>query len=417
MSAGNGDILSRVRAQFHGAPPARLGVAVSGGGDSVALLHLLSRCFEPGCVTLMAATVDHGLRAGAADEAAAVGALAQRMGIAHSVLRWRGWDGTGNLQDRARRARYDLLTGWARSHDLAALALGHTADDQAETVLMRLARAAGVSGLAAIPRRRSQDGVLLVRPLLGLSRARLRDYLRENDLAWVDDPTNEDTAFDRIKARKALEVLAPLGITASGLAEVAENMAQARDALDWYAFLAARDLVACDGGDLLVDLRGYRILPAETARRLLAHAIRWVGGGEYPPRRAPLAAAVEALRRGNSATLGGCRIAAAGRTARIFRELAAVRDLRVAPGALWDGRWRLTGGDAVGCEIRALGRHGLASCPGWRETGRPEAALAASPAVWHGDDLVAAPLAGVANGWRLDMARTGEEFFASFLSH
>lgn len=418
MTAADSEIVASVRGEFFGAPPERLAVAVSGGGDSVAMLHILTRCFDPGRVTLYAATVDHGLRPEAAAEAAAVGDLARSLGITHEVLRWRGWDGAGNLQDRARRARYGMLTGWARQHGIAMLALGHTADDQAETVLMRLARAPGVTGLAGIPARRSQDGIALIRPVLGLSRAALRDYLRRNGIAWVDDPSNEDDRFDRIRARRALSVLAPLGITVAGLAEVAQNMAQARDALDWYSFLAARDIVTCDAGDLIFDLRGFRVLPAEIARRLLVRAILWISGGEYPPRRVPLAAALNVIRSGGSVTLGGCVVMRQGQSARIFREHAAVQELRGRPGEIWDRRWRLIGdGDAAGCEVRALGRHALGACPDWRATGRPQASLAATPAIWRDDDLVAAPMAGLGNGWRAELVGNREEFLASFLSH
>lgn len=419
MNGPDAALLAAVRGQFHGALPARLGVAVSGGGDSIALLHILSRCFRSDEVELIAASVDHGLRPDAAAEAALAGDLADRLGVAHTVLRWDGWDGLGNLQDRARRARLDLLTDWAHRQGAGMLALGHTADDQAETVLMRLARASGVGGLAGIAPRRVQDGITLVRPLLDQTRAALRAYLSRNDIVWADDPSNDDDRFDRVRARRALEVLAPLGVTVQALAEVAQNMAQARDALDWHGFLAARDTVDFDAGDLMLDLRRFRILPQEIARRVLTRAILWVGGGDYGPRRAPLADVIDALRRGHVATtLGGCLIRTEGpRSARICREFAAVRGLRCAPNEVWDRRWRLSGGDATGCEVRALGNRGVSDCADWRATGRPREALAATPAVWRAGDLVAAPLAGLANGWRVDLDGSREDFFASFLSH
>lgn len=417
MTAGEGDILAHVRAWFRGALPDRLAVAVSGGGDSVALLHILSRCFGAQAPRLFAVTVDHGLRPEAPEEAAAVGRLAARLGVAHEVLRWQGWDGRGNLQDQARRARYGLMTEWARARGIATLALAHTADDQAETVLMRLGRAAGVDGLSGIPARRVQGGVTLVRPVLELTRQDLRDYLRCNGVEWAEDPSNEDDRFDRVKARRALGALAPLGISAGALAEVAAHMAQAREALDWYAFLAAQDITGIDGGDVVLDLRQFRTLPGEVARRLLARALLWVGGGDYPPRRAPLAGALEAIRRGGTVTLAGCVVLRHGGTVRVCREYSAVREERASVSDSWDGRWVLRGPDPEGCEVRALGRRGLMECPDWRGTGRPSRALAASPAVWNGDDLVAAPLAGLARGWEASLTRDREEFLASILSH
>ncbi|MEY8843200.1 tRNA lysidine(34) synthetase TilS, partial [Cribrihabitans sp. XS_ASV171] len=272
------DLVAAIRAQFPAKAPARMGVAVSGGGDSVALLDLMHRAFPGNETEIFAATVDHGLRREAADEARAVARLCAGMGVDHSTLRWQGWDGSGNLQDRARRARYALLTEWACENGISILALGHTADDQAETVLMRLGRAAGVSGLAAMAPRRTQDGITLARPLLGITRSALRAYLTQRGIGWSDDPSNRDLRFDRIKAREALVYLEPLGINATVLAEVARNMASVREALDWYVFLAARDIVEIDVGDVLIDLRRFRTLPEEIARRLLLHGVSWVGG-------------------------------------------------------------------------------------------------------------------------------------------
>lgn len=407
-----------VRAQFHTAPPARLGVAVSGGGDSVALLHILANCFDPGTVTLFAATVDHGLRSESAQEAEMVADLTASLGVDHTILKWEGWDKSGNLQDQARRARYRLLSDWAKKNDIAILALGHTADDQAETVLMRLARSSGVTGLAAMPVRRTYNGVTIFRPLLRIARSDLRLYLKRRKIGWAEDPSNVDMRFERIKMRRALEVLEPLGISSRALADVAQNMSQAREALDWYSFLAARDSVAIHDGDVVLDLQKFRTLPDEIARLLLLRAILWINGAEYPPRRAPMIEVLKAVRQGKPATLGGCRTLPQGRRTWICREFNAVRRTRCATDALWDGRWRLSStNNATGYELRALGRRGLLQCPDWCETGRPRAALTASPSVWNGDELVAAPLAGMANGWHAELVEGSEEFYASLLSH
>ncbi|SDD29716.1 tRNA lysidine(34) synthetase TilS [Ruegeria marina] len=417
MSQNEAELLSVLRAQFPAQPPRRLGIAVSGGSDSIALLHLAKRCFSGEDFQLFAATVDHGLRPEAVAEAEWVARVAADIGVAHETLIWKDWDGTGNLQDQARRARYSLLTEWARRNQIETVALAHTADDQAETVLMRLGRAAGVSGLAAIPKRRMQDGVVLVRPLLGVTRAALREFLTAAGLGWCDDPSNENTRYDRIKARKALATLQPLGLDAQVLSEVASNMARAREALDWYTFLAARDLAVIDAGDVMLDLRGFRTLPDEIARRLLLHAVCWIRGGEYPPRRAAVAAVMSALRQEKSAQLHGCLILNRGRRVWICREFKAVEAAHARLGELWDGRWVLSGPVSADAEIRALGPGGLARCPEWRNTGRPYAALQATPAVWRGDDLIAAPLAGMPGSWTARLKGGEEDFYASLLSH
>ncbi len=417
MTNTSAELLSVLRAQFPAQPPKRLGIAISGGGDSVALLHLASQCFANEDVELFAATVDHGLRPEAADEAQWVAQLAADLGVPHETLNWRGWDGNGNLQDHARRARYALLTEWAHRNQVVTLALAHTADDQAETLLMRLGRAAGVSGLAAMPSRRMQDGVVLVRPLLGVTREALRSYLRAENLAWFEDPSNADTRYERIRVRKVLDSLRPLGLDARVLTEVAGNMSRAREALDWYTFLAAKDLALIDAGDVLLDLRGFRTLPEEIARRLLLHVVCWIGGGRYPPRRVAVAEAMSALRHERSAQLGGCLILNQGRQARICREYKAVEDVRARMGELWDGRWVLSGAVLPEAEIRPLGPQGLEQCPNWRDTGRPHAALQATPAIWQGESLIAAPLAGESRGWSARLDSGEEDFYASLLSH
>lgn len=390
---------------------------MSGGGDSVALLHILAHCFEVGSVELSAVTVDHGLRPEAADEARLVAGLADELGIPHTVLRWTGWDGSGNLQARAREARYRLISDWAKSTEVAVFALGHTADDQAETVLMGLARRSGVNGLSAMPLRRVMHGISMVRPLLNTSRDDLREYLTTRGIAWAEDPSNDDQNFDRVKMREALRVLESYGLTAQAFATVARNMAQARESLDWFTFLTARDIATVDGGDVALDLRQFRTLPEEIARRLLVHAINWVGGQYKGPRHAAVTQALKSVRAGLSITLNGCHVQRFSRQIWISREYNAVSALRAATGDTWDRRWRCDGRSERPLEIRALGREGLNLCPEWRLTGRPLASLIASPAVWDGPELVAAPLAGRPDGWDAWLVGGEEEFFASVLSH
>lgn len=406
--AAGDDPVARVAAHFQPDPPARLGVAVSGGGDSVALLAMLSDWARGAGVTLNAVTVDHGLRPEAGDEAQAVADLASGLGISHDILEWRGWAGHGNLQAAARQARYRLIADWAQARGIAQVALGHTADDQAETVLMALARGAGVDGLAAMPVRRRAGAVTLVRPMLGLRRAALRRWLAARGLGWIDDPTNADPRFDRVKARQALAALAPLGVDAAALARVAAQMAEARAALTAATAQAARDVAEVVAGEVTLSRTGLAHLPDEIARRLLVDVLRAVGGAPGGPRRAALARLRAAIAAGRRMTLAGCLVTVRGDAVHVGREPAAVAGLRAAPGALWDRRWRLMpppGDDApraAQAHVAALGPAGLAQCPGWRQTGLRRETLLAAPAAWCGDDLLAAPLAGgaVANGWR-----------------
>jgi tRNA(Ile)-lysidine synthase len=393
----------------------RLGVAVSGGGDSVALLHLLAGCAPEHGVTLEAATVDHGLRPEAAHEAAFVAETSAVLGIPHQTLRWQGWDRKGNLQAEARAARYRLLAGWAQDRQLDAVALGHTSDDQAETFLMRLAREAGVDGLAAMDARFSRDGAVFWRPALALERGELRDFLIRQGLRWHDDPSNDDDSYDRVKARKALDTLAGLGIGRATLQGVATNLAAARRALAETARDRVERIAAVQAGDVVFERAGLLATQPEIRRRLIAAALRWVSGADYAPRREALADLETAMHEGRPHTLHGCLVTPDRDTIRIAREFNAVKD-DVAPfGSLWDGRWLVTGPGA-GLTIRALGDT-VKDCPDWRETGLPRASLMASPAVWDAGRLVAAPLAGLTNGYSATINTMAGDFFTSVLSH
>lgn len=393
-------------------PPERLGIALSGGGDSTALL-LATRAALPR-MELRAATVDHRLRQGSGREAEDAGALCARLGIAHDVLTWEGWSGQGNLQDAARSARRALLGDWARRHGLAHLALGHTRDDQAETVLMRLARGSGVDGLAAMAPMRRSGSVTWLRPLLDISRDDLRDYLRAEGQSWVEDPSNEDARFARVRARSMGAALAELGLTPERLVRTARQMALARSALDDAAkeHLAARGEV--QEGDVLLPLAMRDEMPREIFLRILSHCLTWVASARYRPRYDALTACVSELPPGKSRTLHGCLVTRESGYLRISREFAAVAGLRAGPAASWDTRWCLRGPAAPeGSHIGPLGAQGLASCSEWRRTGLPRASLLSSPALWRGEQLIAAPLAALSAGYTAQLCRGAEHLVSS----
>lgn len=412
-------LADRLVAELGGTLPPRLGVAVSGGGDSMALLTLLHGLCAAAGTHLEAVTVDHGLRPEAATEAAFVARYAGALGLPHETLQWRGWEGQGNLQNAAREARYRLMADWAARRDLPCIALGHTADDQAETVLMRLARRSGVDGLSAMAPQSRRHGVTWLRPLLFARRESLRDYLRRGGLEWVEDPSNDDPRFARIRTRQTLAALAPLGIDVETLAEVASNMAVARDALERQTERAAGDILRMEGGALVMRSEAFFAEPEEIRRRLLIRALGKISGSAYPPRRGPVASLISGLAEGQAATLDGCQALVRRGEIWLFREYNAVRDHRVPVAHLWDKRWRAvsSGGAPEGAELHALGPDGLAQCPNWRSLGRPRAMLLSTPAIWQGAQLLAAPLAGLDEKWHVLLESGAEWINTAPLSH
>lgn len=398
----------------------RLGVAVSGGSDSMALLELMAGHGADKGLTVEVVTVDHGLRPEARDEAAGVAERCKALNLHHEIIAWEGWDGAGNLQAEARAARYRLIAAWARRRKISRIALGHTRDDVAETFLMRLGRAAGVDGLAQMERRFERHGLVWLRPMLQLPRDEARKFLVDQGLGWADDPSNDDPRFDRVRARQILRALDPLGIEAETLARTSRHLSAAKSALDHYTRHEALRLARLDRGDLILTRGALPPVPIEIERRLLVAGILWVSGAVYPPRFSALAEMETALVDAETHTLGGCLItrndgAEPGiETLRIAREWNAVKAIVTRTDAVWDGRWMLEGPHDPNLRIRALGQ-AVALCPDWRGTGMPRASLMASPSIWRDEDLIAAPLAGFGQGWTAKLTQDRDDFAASLL--
>ena len=156
----------------------------------------------------------------------------ESLGIKCTILKWTGWDKSGNLQDAARSARNRLIGSWAYSLGLNAIATGHTVDDQAETFLLRLARGSGVDGLSGMAESINKDGIIWFRPLIELQRTQLREYLTMNKISWFEDPSNKNMKFDRVKMREAQGFLDSIGLTVGCLSETAQRMSIARNSLE-----------------------------------------------------------------------------------------------------------------------------------------------------------------------------------------
>lgn len=405
------DPAARIRAaldRLAGDMPA-LGLAVSGGGDSVAMMHVAAEWAQGR--RLMVATVDHGLREDSAAEAEAVARAARDLGLSHAVLLWRRDTPVGNLMAQARDARLRLLSGWARRNDLPAVAIGHTADDLAETLVMRLGRGSGVDGLSAMTEWRDAFDMRWLRPLLGCGRAELRSWLGARGIGWIDDPSNDNADYDRVRARQAI---AALGLDVGGLARSARHIAEARDALASYAALVA-DGAQVDRGSLTLPAAALREAPPEIRRRILVAAVRWVTGADYPPRRAAMMHALGAMLAQGRVTLDGAMLSPTGGGLRITREAQAA--LRTGPtrAPVWDRRWQVDG-LAPDQHVAALGTAPLAQLP-WRDSGLLRDEAAASPGIWRGADLVGAPLLRPVAGIRLAPLRGAADFRSLVKAH
>ena len=427
--------------------PSDLGLAVSGGGDSMAMLYLSHNWTRTYGIRLWVATIDHGLRPESAVEADMVAEECAALGWPHATVRWH-WDGVGNVQDAARRARLSLIDQWRG--DLRHVLFAHTLDDQAETVLMRLARGSGVDGLSGMQAARSvaphaesapalaaddisgiapsrdnsQPGYHVLRPCLGMQRSELRHYLQVLKGRWVEDPSNDNRDFERVRVRQLLRHLSEEGITATVLSDTARRMARARDGLKARLVDAVRSLSsAAPLGQVRIDRDGFAALDEETRLRLLTAGLCYVVGAEYRPRAASSEALLTQVLSGGGGTLHGAEVLVEKAYLRIVREGAAVARVDTPLGELWDGQWRLV--DPAGlcpadATVRALGEEGWKQIVDRSGLTLPFRAALALPSVWSGGTLLACPALGF--GPTLDVSRfvlgradTGFEAFC--LSH
>ena len=399
-------------------PGSRIGLAVSGGGDSMALLHMMKAWALDSEHELRVATVNHGLRPEALAETQMVQRACKRMGIGCTTLEWAGWDKSGNLQDAARRARIDLINEWAQQNELNAVATGHTADDQAETFLMRLARGSGIDGLSGMATMKDRDGITWFRPLLSFRRAELRRFLTSKRVKWVDDPSNDDQSYDRVKMRNAQGTLDALGLTVDRLVETTTRMSTARRALERLTKTQAHEVASTTRyGSVKIDIVAFKLLPLELRYRLFAHALKWVSGSVYRPRFDALLDSAAKLSNGIDHTLLGCHIVTDGVIGEVCREVSKIgstSDFKMP----FDDRWLVSGGDLNdGLILSPVGERGLPQFKKWRELGASRISLLGTPAIWQNETLIAAPMVHPDAIWSCRLKKDDHDFFTSVVTH
>lgn len=378
-------------------------VGVSGGADSLSLALLVDEWARARGGSALALTVDHGLRPESADEAAGVGARLAVLGVRHAVLRWEGEKPSTGIQEAARIARHRLLSERCREEGILHLALAHHRDDQAETVLMRVARGSGVDGLAGIAAVRGDANVRIIRPLLDVPREALRGYCRERDLDWIEDPSNANRAYARGRLRAAAGILAEEGLSSDRLNDTSRRAARARNALEAAAVTAlARSAEFHPEGWVAIDPVPLGREPDEIALRALAHAVGAVGGCTYAPRDEAMERLLTEFRKGlkSGRTLGGCVLWARRGAVVIAREPdAAAESLSLAPGqsVVWDGRFRVTLDTSArhAVTLARLGERGWRQATDQRDDlvrlDLPLPVRLSLPGLWNGARLVSVP--------------------------
>jgi tRNA(Ile)-lysidine synthase len=367
-----------------------IAVAVSGGSDSMALLRLVEQWSQHRS-KISVLTVDHGLRPEAAAEATKVSEWCVLLGLAHHTLRWEGTKPKTGVQAKARAARYDLLSAWCKANGVRYLLTGHTIDDQAETVLMRQQRTDTAESLAGIWETTVWDGVNVFRPLLGQSRADLRAYLEGLGQPWIDDPSNSDRRFERVRVRQALAEEGRPDLQRIELADIAERAGRAARAMALATDQWLNGQLTCyPEGFGAIPRAGFYELDPGLQRRVLQQLLLMYGAGNpaEPGELDYLAKWI--MGHGISRrTLGGAMFACRQSSILIGREWARISaDPAVVPNSgeiLWDGRFLIQAPPQA--QVVPVGRlHGVA-----RREEIPAFVQQSLPAVLLGDGGVSIP--------------------------
>jgi tRNA(Ile)-lysidine synthase len=405
---GDPDVLARLFAPA--AEHATIGLAVSGGPDSLALMLLAQRwaAQHDGAPKLVVYSLDHGLRPEAGAEVTMVLRAAEGLGLTARGLCWTGEKPETGLQEAARQARYRII-GEAMKADGATLLLtAHHRGDQAETVLMRLAHGSGIEGLKGMTALSRVEGVPVFRPLLDVEPAGLAAVVDASGLVPVQDPSNGDPAYERVRWRKLLPALAAEGLDSTALARFATRMAEADAALLQMADAAFAELVTLDGfGAASLPRAAFHALSPAIGRRLLGRVLNIVGGRQKPRALGQVERLYDQIVAGDlprAATLLGAVVRFKGDSLSVSREpgRALPEDILLMPhqGLIWDQRFRITNvSDDAGLVAGAtdfMPRHRLETFLGFKVT-TPAEAIRTAPLVRNANGDVLA-----LGGWSFD---------------
>jgi tRNA(Ile)-lysidine synthase len=408
------------------APQSPFAIGVSGGSDSLSLMHGGAAWARArGAAPPVVLTVDHRLRRESATEAKKVRQWATATGLEHEILVWGGQKPKTRVAADARSARYRLLGEWCVAHGVRSLLVAHTRDDVAETMVMRLTRGSGLDGLAAMNERlviEIEEGqVELLRPFLAISRAELQRFLEDMGQAWIDDPSNADEHYERVRIRRLLEKLQSIGLDAEHLARSARRLSQVRETLETLEDQAFEASVRLHPeGFATLRLDAFRTLKPELQRRVLGAVTSAVAPQDYRPDENSLDRLRVDFDDFRGATLGGCQFIGASEGVLVVRELNALktmsRSLRPGETSFWD-RFRvslpgtagvlptLKGRQDAGSPreewvVRALGRDGAKAVAGEDAAAKrrleayPAAAKWTFPALYLDGTPVAVPHVG-----------------------
>ena len=376
----------------------KIAVAVSGGGDSLALTVLMQEWVTARGGEMLTLTVDHKLRPNSSAEAKCVQKLMRTRGISHDILTWEGNKPATHVQEMARKARYKLLLSTCKQRGFPFLAIAHNLEDQIETFWMRLTHGSGLDGLSAMAPVRVTEGVSVIRPVLPFSREQLRATCLQHDMEWIEDPSNANKKYLRPKLRAFENLLKKEGLTPERLAQTVQKLEDARQALQVMTDTTFAECVLLHPeGYATLKTEKWKQSPHEIQRRVLTQILMILSPQPYPSGFGAIEQTRIELHNQffSGKTLTGCEIFP-GRTGGILltRESDAVESrVRVQKMMVWDGRFAVSGFSGKLLDIGALGEKGLYELKKNMENSGtlPFKVKRVLPALWQGKNLLAVP--------------------------
>ncbi len=387
-----------------------IAVGVSGGADSLLLVLLLQQWVLKKNGKLTALIVNHNLRSGSMAEIKILKGWLRKYKINYKVFHWVGKKPKTRIQEIARSVRLKMLTDWCFQNGIIHLCLAHNLDDQAETFLIRLSRGSGVYGLSAMAPISVYKHVRLLRPFLFFGKERIILTLEKMKQDWIEDPSNKNTNFQRVRIRNIRSILGEEGIDNNKLSQTSKNLGRAKAAiLDNVSSLAAESVSIYPEGYVILHRGKFLKAPEEIRLKLLSHILMCVSGKEFPPRLKNLEKLDRVLcssRKNFGSTLHSCQIESLKKSIPdnkiiFFREMASIQDKKIllnGKSCIWDNRFQ------VSCDIKIkntmiyctkLGADGLKQVlkffPDAGGSSIPYKVKLALPSVWAGRSLLSVP--------------------------
>ena len=403
----------------------KIGLAVSGGGDSIGMLVLASEWAIINKKKIYVVTVNHNLRKEAKEEVIFTREFTKKLGFSHSTLDWKKPLKIGNLQSQASLARKKLISNWAKENNIKTVLLAHTIDDQVETILMRFSRGSGVDGLIGMKKLVEIHGIFWVRPLLTITRSNLRKFLKLKKINWVEDPSNKDRKYLRVKFRNVISQLGEIGINTNLVVNTSVRMENAKKVLNDVAVEAFNNFVKLKKwGDIEISKDIFNLCREDTFLRTLAGIIKGISGSIYRPRYKELINFVEDLNNKNfkARTLSGVLARAISQNKVVLRREPSHPLCVSNPKSvnfIWDGRWLvflsriLSKSEHIG----PLGENGYQQIKNQVEKKAFNECFLSTPALFLKDRVISSPALEYGHGLSCKLQHNKKQFINCFIIH